>query len=234
MKSSFLQQAEALIGSLGACPWSSYKKWQAWGPIALETDPSPVSPGGALDEHGRHMSLLMVPSTECSPSTTTGLSSAFAATPCSRRRFVGLATGSIVVAAHAKPGLLARKDPRTPTGYFFDSSMLNYTHPPPHPETPQRLRTAHARVVRSDLFDRLKGISPKAEVLSYIRAVHSSRHVDAVMRLGTPAEAATTAIRGALGAIDAVCRGEIANAFCAVRPPGHHAHNQRRQYGYCY
>ena len=38
---------------------------------------------------------------------------------------------------------------------------------------------------------------------------------------------------GALGAVDAVCSREVSNAFCAVRPPGHHA-SCRGEHGFCF
>jgi len=43
---------------------------------------------------------------------------------------------------------------------------------------------------------------------------------------------ASRAVGGVLNAVDAVCRGEVDNAFCAVRPPGHHA-NASRGMGFC-
>ncbi len=45
-------------------------------------------------------------------------------------------------------------------------------------------------------------------------------------------EAAMRAIGAALYAVDAVVKGEAANAFCAVRPPGHHAEPERAM-GFC-
>jgi acetoin utilization deacetylase AcuC-like enzyme len=45
-------------------------------------------------------------------------------------------------------------------------------------------------------------------------------------------EVAIRAVGGVLNAVDAVCTGRAANAFCAVRPPGHHA-TPRRGMGFC-
>jgi acetoin utilization deacetylase AcuC-like enzyme len=74
-----------------------------------------------------------------------------------------------------------------------------------------------------------------------IQAIHTPEYVERVRRAckdlhegasfmfqevsvsGRSFEVAVTAAGGGLGAIDAVMEGRIANAFCAVRPPGHHA-----------
>src|SRR5205085_1547827 len=45
-------------------------------------------------------------------------------------------------------------------------------------------------------------------------------------------EVATRAVGGVLNAVDAVLTGKAANAFCAVRPPGHHA-TPTRGMGFC-
>ncbi|MDT8267815.1 histone deacetylase family protein, partial [Roseomonas sp. DSM 102946] len=54
---------------------------------------------------------------------------------------------------------------------------------------------------------------------------------DTAMGSGS-AEAALHAAGAGIAAVDAVMRGEFARAFCAVRPPGHHAEPARAM-GFC-
>lgn len=134
--------------------------------------------------------------------------------------------------------LAARADKRAPrrsrTGYFYDSRLLDYDPPPGHPETPDRVSAIDTHLRSTGLYERLVTLSPITDPLPHIEHLHNSAHVRAIRALGAPADAAALAVAGVLGACDAVCRGAVRNAFCAVRPPGHHSLNQGRQYGYCY
>ena len=77
-------------------------------------------------------------------------------------------------------------------------------------------------------------LSPTVDPLLRIRAHHTGEHVDSVRQLGVTAEVAELAVSGALTAVDAVAEGTVRNAFCAVRPPGHHANNTGAEEGFCY
>ncbi len=134
-------------------------------------------------------------------------------------------------------------------------TTLLYTHPACvehdpgefHPESPDRLRAILAALEAEAfaLLDRRE--APKAETADLER-VHEPFYVEALLKnvpkkgrvhldpdtAMSPAsgEAALRAAGAVCAAVDAVCTGEARNAFCAVRPPGHHAESSRAM-GFC-
>lgn len=121
-----------------------------------------------------------------------------------------------------------------PSGLVFPEAFLDHEIEPGHPESPARLRAVSERLRLSGLGSHFRPIGPVADPYPAIAAVHSPVHIRSVRSLPGAGEAAARAAAGALAAVDAVCRGELRNAFCAVRPPGHHAHDSGGEEGFCY
>jgi len=116
-----------------------------------------------------------------------------------------------------------------------------------HPESPERLRAILAALSAPEFAALERRAAPRAD-LAAIARVHpgdfAERLLAAVPRSGQIAldadtvlspgsgEAALRAAGAAIAAVDAVIAGEAKNAFCAVRPPGHHAEPSRAM-GFC-
>lgn len=133
--------------------------------------------------------------------------------------------------------------------------LLFYTHPaalrhdagPGHPEAPVRLRAILRAVEEADLAGLERREAPPA-TREQIERVHPARYAERVLaavpregyvRLDADTvlnpgsgEAALRAAGAACAAVDAVLGGEAERAFCAMRPPGHHAEAMEAM-GFC-
>ncbi|MBO1076665.1 histone deacetylase family protein [Roseomonas marmotae] len=118
-----------------------------------------------------------------------------------------------------------------------------------HPECPDRLRAVLTALEAEEFSSLLRDSAPPAteEQLrlahppGYVRQILSIRpgpgrfvpvDGDTGMSEGS-AEAALRAAGAAVAAVDAVCAGSVTRAFCATRPPGHHAEPGRAM-GFCF
>ena len=116
-----------------------------------------------------------------------------------------------------------------------------------HPETADRLRAVTARLEKTDLPARCRPGTYRplsAEVVAQLHAQRLVRRVEDMAAFGggrldpdtvvCPASfrVALAAAGACASAVDAVLRGEDANALCLVRPPGHHA-TPTRSMGFC-
>jgi acetoin utilization deacetylase AcuC-like enzyme len=116
-----------------------------------------------------------------------------------------------------------------------------------HPEHPARLKAVlsalegaeFAALVRREAplagGDRLELAHPRAYIDRIYSAIpaEGTAQIDADTSVSAGSrEAALRAVGGVCAAVDAVVAGECDNAFCAVRPPGHHAERDRAM-GFC-
>jgi acetoin utilization deacetylase AcuC-like enzyme len=134
------------------------------------------------------------------------------------------------------------------TGFVYDDVYLRHQTGAGHPERPQRLTAIVRRLEKAVLLDRLVRLKPAPAEGKWLTTVHSPEYVDRVRQsclggarfldsMDTPVShdsfaAAELAAGGVLVAVDAVMEGKVQNAFCAVRPPGHHA-TKNRAMGFC-
>jgi acetoin utilization deacetylase AcuC-like enzyme len=118
-----------------------------------------------------------------------------------------------------------------PTGYVYDDKYLEHPH---DAEMPERLVFIQQHMQETGLAKEVVGLDAIEDPYPHIKKIHSEDHVQSVMQISRTGPVAGLAAAGALGAVDAVCRGKVRNAFCAIRPPGHHAHNSGREEGFCF
>ena len=119
------------------------------------------------------------------------------------------------------------------TGFVSDDRYLNHTLGDQHPESPERLQAILRRLKSSRLDDVVTSITPSIDPMPYIRAIHPESHIKRIAEQAHDESICRLAVSGVLDAVDAVCTGEVSNAFCAVRPPGHHA-SYKGEYGFCF
>jgi acetoin utilization deacetylase AcuC-like enzyme len=120
------------------------------------------------------------------------------------------------------------------TGYVFDERCVRHVLEPGHPESPERLLAINRKLSEQGILENLVRIKPLDDVIDFIGKIHTPDHIASVLQLPVTAEAAKTAVGGVLAAVKAVHEKTVRNAFCAVRPPGHHAHNSGGEEGFCY
>jgi acetoin utilization deacetylase AcuC-like enzyme len=143
------------------------------------------------------------------------------------------------------------------TAYYAHPDFKGHDMGRGHPECPARMDAIADRMRASGLLDALDLREPPLVSLDRVKLAHRPDYVDEVEDLNGQLQVAIeegkraiaqidpdTALSGgsmnavlrgagaAVAATDAVIGGEVQNAFCAVRPPGHHA-TRGRAMGFC-
>jgi len=134
------------------------------------------------------------------------------------------------------------------TAYISHPDFMKHEMGRHHPECPERIAAIEDQLIQSRLDAHLKRIDPPLASEADIARVHSEDHLafvkskapssgysmidgDTIMNPATWT-VSLRAAGAAIAAVDAVMQGEVNNAFCAIRPPGHHA-EPHRSMGFC-
>ncbi len=147
------------------------------------------------------------------------------------------------------------------TGFFSHPDCRKHDMGRGHPECPERLDAIEDRLLASGVLDAVDRREAPLASLAPIELAHSEHHVTSINALnrrlqeeiesagvsaggrlaqidpdtamsGGSGNAILRGVGAALAATDAVIAGELENAFCATRPPGHHACHDRAM-GFC-
>jgi acetoin utilization deacetylase AcuC-like enzyme len=128
---------------------------------------------------------------------------------------------------------------RLKTAFITHNDCLLHDTGEGHPECARRLSAIEDRLIASGLMDFLRVIDAPLAHEEQIARVHSSDYLD-LLRVCMPSEgynrldqdtvvspktwpAALRAAGAVVRAVDGIMAGDFDNAFCSVRPPGHHA-----------
>jgi acetoin utilization deacetylase AcuC-like enzyme len=156
--------------------------------------------------------------------------------------------GLIVSDALAEPAAHLTPPATSATGFLCGEVFLTHDTGAGHPERPERLTAIVSRLEQDGWLAKLVQLKPVPSPARWITNVHSPEYIERVRSACTAGrsyvdspdtpvcrESYTAALMAAGGvqvAVDAVMDGRVKNAFCAVRPPGHHSLRERAM-GFC-
>ena len=124
------------------------------------------------------------------------------------------------------------------TGILYHDDFLAHNTGIGHPERPGRVTVIVDALKKADFADLLVWDEPRLATEEEIAAVHSTKYIQRVREASATVpqhldpdtavgkgsyNAALRAAGAMLTAIDGILEGKYVNAFCPVRPPGHHA-----------
>jgi acetoin utilization deacetylase AcuC-like enzyme len=135
------------------------------------------------------------------------------------------------------------------TAYITHPDCLRHEMGPDHPECPERLAAIGDQLLARGLLDYMLPFDAPLATPEQLERAHSALHVQQLLA-AAPAEgyvqldpdtrmnpftvrAALRAAGAVVEATDLVLAGKVPSAFCAVRPPGHHAERDAAM-GFCF
>lgn len=125
------------------------------------------------------------------------------------------------------------------TAYITHPEFLKHDMGPEHPECPARIHAVADQLIASGLFDFLSHYEAPKVSKEVLALAHTQAYIDWVFSLSPTTgladldgdtlmnpytlDAALYATGAVVKAVDLVMANEVQNAFCNIRPPGHHA-----------
>jgi acetoin utilization deacetylase AcuC-like enzyme len=135
------------------------------------------------------------------------------------------------------------------TGFLFDQRFLLHDTGPYHPECSERLSAIYQGIRDAGLMSHVSVMPAVLTDMKWVLGIHTQEYVRRFEELCLAGrrtldsednqmsrdtwEAAQLAVGGVLEAARGIMAGDFDNAFCAIRPPGHHAESGEAM-GFCY
>ncbi len=146
-----------------------------------------------------------------------------------------------------RPSTMPQKTPR-PTGLVLDTRFTEHVTRAGHPERPERILEIDRALRAQGLVERCSPVALSVVPMEWLLLNHTREYLarlESACKEGMPVidcedssicrssfDVARDNVGAVLNAIDCVMKGDLANAFCAGRPPGHHAEEDRSM-GFC-